>query len=40
MIETTGDFPSFGKEFTKIETLEGYVCEMVLSPDIKKLFFL
>ena len=37
MIETTGDFPSFGKEFTKIETLEGYVCEMVLSSDIKKI---
>lgn len=37
-VETKGDFPKFGNEFTDFENLEGFVCNMVLSPDKDQLF--
>lgn len=37
-IDTKGDYPKFGNEFTAFENLEGFDCNMILSPDKNRLF--
>jgi len=38
-IQTKGEYPDFGKSLTPLEQLEGFVGEMVISPDSKHIFF-